>query len=129
MGRIPAYSPPREEGWLRHKENFGEAHLSCGRRGGQLRSNLRVSGTPSAPTKVASRHFLDVASTPRREEGNTLRFKPCRSSRNNLCIVADRILERSAQAKIRHTGGNSQNGEHQEERGMRHLLVKRAEIP
>src|SRR5262245_16708288 len=22
-------SPPREEGWLRHKENFGEAHLSA----------------------------------------------------------------------------------------------------
>ena len=24
-----AYSPPREEGWLRHQENFGEAHLSA----------------------------------------------------------------------------------------------------
>ena len=24
-----AYSPPREEGWLRHEENFGEAHLSA----------------------------------------------------------------------------------------------------
>ena len=22
-----AYSPPREEGWLRHQENFGVAHL------------------------------------------------------------------------------------------------------
>jgi hypothetical protein len=22
-------SPPREEGWLRHQENFGEAHLSA----------------------------------------------------------------------------------------------------
>jgi len=23
------HSPPREEGWLRHQENFGEAHLSA----------------------------------------------------------------------------------------------------
>ena len=23
------YSPPREEGWLRHQENAGEAHLSA----------------------------------------------------------------------------------------------------
>src|SRR5262245_51020257 len=23
------YSPPREEGWLRHQENVGEAHLSA----------------------------------------------------------------------------------------------------
>ena len=23
------HSPPREEGWLRHRENFGEAHLSA----------------------------------------------------------------------------------------------------
>jgi hypothetical protein len=23
------YSPPREEGWLRHQENLGEAHLSA----------------------------------------------------------------------------------------------------
>ena len=22
-------SPPREEGWLRHQENFGEAHLGA----------------------------------------------------------------------------------------------------
>jgi len=25
----PRHSPPREEGWLRHQENFGEAHLSA----------------------------------------------------------------------------------------------------
>ena len=25
---MDGYSPPREEGWLRHQENFGEAHLS-----------------------------------------------------------------------------------------------------
>jgi hypothetical protein len=24
-----AYSPPREEGWLRHQENFGGARLSA----------------------------------------------------------------------------------------------------
>jgi len=24
-----AHSPPREEGWLRHQENFGEAYLSA----------------------------------------------------------------------------------------------------
>jgi len=24
-----AYSPPREEGWLRHQANFGEAHPSA----------------------------------------------------------------------------------------------------
>jgi len=23
------HSPPREEGWLRHQENFGEANLSA----------------------------------------------------------------------------------------------------
>jgi hypothetical protein len=26
---MDGYSPPREEGWLRHQENFGEAHLSA----------------------------------------------------------------------------------------------------
>src|SRR5262245_39052301 len=26
---IAEYSPPHEEGWLRHQENFGEAHLSA----------------------------------------------------------------------------------------------------
>src|SRR5215510_5678916 len=28
-GRLTSQSPPREEGWLRHQENFGEAHLSA----------------------------------------------------------------------------------------------------
>jgi hypothetical protein len=26
---MDGYSPPREEGRLRHQENFGEAHLSA----------------------------------------------------------------------------------------------------
>src|SRR5215813_5674978 len=30
--RRTEYSPPREEGWLRHQENFGGAHLKCRRR-------------------------------------------------------------------------------------------------
>jgi len=25
---VSTYSPPREEGWLRHQENFGEATLA-----------------------------------------------------------------------------------------------------
>src|SRR5262249_36520272 len=29
MSVFPKYSPPREEGWLRHQENFGEANLSA----------------------------------------------------------------------------------------------------
>jgi len=26
---VRGHSPPREEGWLRHQENFGEAHISA----------------------------------------------------------------------------------------------------
>jgi len=26
---VRCHSPPREEGWLRHQENLGEAHLSA----------------------------------------------------------------------------------------------------
>jgi len=34
------YSPPREEGWLRHQENFGEAYLSAA--DGLVAHKLRV---------------------------------------------------------------------------------------
>jgi hypothetical protein len=74
-----AYSPPREEGWLRHQENFGEAHVRGRRRGGRSQPIFQerfpklglCATTPSAPNKVASRHSLNVASTPPHKEGNT----------------------------------------------------------
>ena len=28
-GRVSTYSAPREDGWLRHQENFGEANLNA----------------------------------------------------------------------------------------------------
>src|SRR6266478_6330123 len=40
------------------------------RRGGCAVNKQGREATPSAPSKVASRHFLDVASTPPHEEGN-----------------------------------------------------------
>src|SRR4030095_310477 len=82
-----AHSPPREEGWLRLQADFGEAHLSVADGvvahkpcfvasdltflDGCALSGLRGLRPASAPSKVASRHFLNVASTPPHKEGNT----------------------------------------------------------
>src|SRR5262249_39728475 len=63
-----AYSPPREEGWLRHQENFGAAHLSAADGVVAHESDSGVSVHPVRSNKEASRHFLFVASTPPREE-------------------------------------------------------------
>ena len=52
-------SPPREEGWLRHQENFGEAHLSAA--DGVVAHN---------PIFGVSDHPGRFASTPPHEEGN-----------------------------------------------------------
>src|SRR5689334_16368421 len=41
--RGKAHSPPREEGWLRHQENFGEAHLSAADGVVAHKSHSRVS--------------------------------------------------------------------------------------
>ena len=67
-----AYSPPREEGWLRHQENFGEAHLSAADGVVAHKSHSGMSDHPVRSNKEASRHFLYVASTPPREEGTAL---------------------------------------------------------
>src|SRR5215813_3596326 len=50
---------PREEGWLRHQENFGEAHLSAADGGVAHTENLLVSDHP-----------VRSAATPPHEEGN-----------------------------------------------------------
>jgi hypothetical protein len=54
-----AYSPPREEGWLPHQENFGEAHLSAA--DGVVAHNYSCG---------VSDHPGRFAATPPREEGN-----------------------------------------------------------
>ena len=54
-----ANSPPREEGWLRHQENFGEAYLSA--------ADGVVAHTEDFG---ASDHPVRFASTPPHEEGN-----------------------------------------------------------
>ena len=55
---------------MRHQENFGEAHLSAADGVVAHTETLLVSDHPSAQSKEASQHFLNVASTPPREEGN-----------------------------------------------------------
>src|SRR2546427_592463 len=75
-----SYSPPREEGWLRSKK-MSRSHRSGADGVVAYAESLRNafwkisprSTTPSAPSKVASQHFLEVASTPPHEEGNSAR--------------------------------------------------------
>src|SRR5262245_2596356 len=71
------YSPPREEGWLRHQENFGEAHLSA--------ADGVVAHTDNW---LESDHPGRSAATPPREEGNkTLaRYSQVLRSPNPLAI-------------------------------------------
>jgi len=38
--RIPLLVRPREEGWLRHQENFGEAHLNAADGGGRSQATF-----------------------------------------------------------------------------------------
>src|SRR5262245_7633431 len=59
-----AYSPPREEGRLRHQENFGAAHLSAADGVVAHKSHPGVSDHPVRSNNEASRHFLNVASPP-----------------------------------------------------------------
>jgi len=53
------YSPPREEGWLRHKENFGEAHL-----------NAADGVVTRTEVGLVSDHPGRFAASPPHEEGN-----------------------------------------------------------
>src|SRR5215472_3120967 len=64
--------PYSEEGWLRHQENFGAAHLSAADGVVAHKSHSGMSDHPVRSNKEASRHFLYVASTPPHEEGTTL---------------------------------------------------------
>src|SRR5215831_995182 len=64
------HSPPREEGWLRHQKNFGAAHLSAADGVVADKSHSGVSDHPVRSNRDASRHFLNVASTPPHVEGN-----------------------------------------------------------
>src|SRR5215468_579877 len=79
--------PKSEEGWLRHQENFGEAHLSaadgvvahkskfrCERRLFLMAAPCRAcaGSAPVRSNKEASPHFLYVASTHPHEEGTTV---------------------------------------------------------
>jgi hypothetical protein len=63
-------SPPREEGWLRHQQKVGAAHVSAAD-GVVAHKSCVASDHPVRSFKVASRHLLDVASTPPHEEGNS----------------------------------------------------------
>src|SRR5215475_9188333 len=56
------YSPPREEGWLRHKEKAGEAHLSAA---DGVVAHKACFGVSDHPDRFAS--------TPPHEEGITAR--------------------------------------------------------
>src|SRR5262249_16542335 len=60
----PVESPPREEGCLRHQENFGEAHLSAADR---VVAHQSQSGVTENPVRSAA--------TPPREEGTMLTQK------------------------------------------------------
>ena len=63
------YSPLPEEGWLRDQEKL-EATFDA-----QTGWSEMCLTTPSAPIKGCLRqYFLEVASTPPLEEGNTSRF-------------------------------------------------------
>src|SRR5262245_47897221 len=64
-----AHSPPREEGWLRHQGNFGEAHLSTADGVVAHTETFLVNDHPGRSSEEASRHFLSVASTPPHEGG------------------------------------------------------------
>src|SRR5204863_6565138 len=88
---LGTYSPPREEGWLRPQENFGEAHVSAadGREAQArqraasrvvahklcVKSAFRNLAGERPPRPLHQRRLrviiLDVASTPPHEEGNT----------------------------------------------------------
>src|SRR5262245_61367697 len=43
---VSCKSPPREEGWMRHQENFGEAHLSAADGVVAHKANCGVSDHP-----------------------------------------------------------------------------------
>src|SRR5262245_45193364 len=62
-------SPPREEGWLRIKKM--SRSLKSGADGVVEFEPSANSTTPSAPTKVASQHLLNVASTPPHRGGDS----------------------------------------------------------
>jgi hypothetical protein len=65
--RNPLLVRPREEGWLRHQENFGAAHLNAADGVVAPKSHSRMNDHPGRSNKEASRHFLIVASTPPHE--------------------------------------------------------------
>src|SRR5215467_2040989 len=65
-------SPPLRGGVAARTGRCREASAASRRRGGvSSRRYLYLLTTPSAPSKVASRHFLSVASTPPRRGGET----------------------------------------------------------
>jgi hypothetical protein len=69
MNRNQATFPSlKKEGWLRHKSNIAKLPIAADgvvRAAKALRpNNFAGLTTPSARTKVASRYFLDRASTP-----------------------------------------------------------------
>src|SRR5262249_21787709 len=59
-----AYSPPREEGWLRHQENFGEAHLSAAGGGGAHTQKFSCGGPPRPPHQRRLRGILFISPSP-----------------------------------------------------------------
>jgi hypothetical protein len=56
---------------VRHQQNFGEAHLNAADGVVAHKPHFGVSDHPGRSSKEASRHFLNVASTPPHEEGIT----------------------------------------------------------
>ena len=62
IAKLRAFPSSAEEGWLRDQEK-SRSHISSRRRGG-VGQEFPDHTTPSAPSKDASRYFLEVASTP-----------------------------------------------------------------
>ena len=69
-GSCSAIAPPGQEGWLRRRRRRGG--------GSGLINRIHRPGTttPSASSMDASRHFLEVASTPPGQEGQSVRHLP-----------------------------------------------------
>jgi hypothetical protein len=79
---------------MRHQENFGAAHLSAADGVVTHKSHSVVSDHPVRSNREASRHFLNVASTPPHEDGNTLAQKNLLEKTRSDTFVTQRHQDR-----------------------------------
>ena len=95
---------------MRHQENFGAAHLSAADGVVAHTENWLVSDHPVRSNKEASRHFLNVASTPPHEEGTPLAqhkglggsqmYRPANSDLPNLFQASLLFIDPPAESAI-----------------------------